>query len=164
MREAPPQITPQTSYFQGFALAMYDNARWLIEQEMYTAAVLVAQAAVEMGARMAFIGLLWHDQEAPVTDAQLRALPDVSFMAEDTRRLWTQLVGGKSVKPRDPPVWKAYQQHVEYRNRIAHGDLWGDSVGFGCVVAAGAFVMRLDEHMQAFDEARAAADGSRPEN
>ena len=65
-----------------------------------------------------------------MTDAQLRALPDVSFMAEDTRRLWTQLVGGKSVKPRDPPVWKAYQQHVEYRNRIAHGDLWGDSVGF----------------------------------
>ena len=152
MREPPPAIEPKTDYFLGFPLALYDNARWLVHQEMYAAAVLVAQAAVEMGARHAFIRLIRHDRRRPLTDEELHALPNLSFMEVETRRLWTTLIGGLRVtRPRDPPVWQAYHQHVEYRNRIAHGDVSGDSRAYESVVAAGAFILRLDEQMQAFD-------------
>jgi hypothetical protein len=53
--------------------------------------VLLAQVAVEMGALDAFTSLLVRN-EGPVNDAILRArLPDLSFMEEQTRRLWTHL-------------------------------------------------------------------------
>jgi hypothetical protein len=136
-----------------FALGMYENARWQITQHQHAAGVLLAQAAVEMGARHAFIRLLFHEQQAQVTDDQLAALPDVSFMEEDTRRLWTRLSGHRVTRPKAPPVWKKYHWHVECRNKIAHGDMWGDAVGYDCVVAAGAFIMRLDVQMAAFDAA-----------
>lgn len=152
-REPPPAIAPVTNYFgDAFAYAMYDNARWLISMHQYAAGVLVAQAAVEMGVRNAFIRLLFEDQQCEVTDEQLAGLPDASFMSEDTRRLWTRLSGHRVTRPKDPPVWRNYHRHVEYRNKIAHGDMWGDDVGYACVAAAGAFIMRLDQQMAAFDE------------
>lgn len=151
-RDAPPPIAPRTSYFGDlFPLGMYDNARWQISQHQYAAGVLVAQAAVEMGARNAFIRLLYHGQQDEVTDDYLAALPDVSFMKEETRRLWTRLSGYSVTRPKDPPVWQRYHWQVECRNKIAHGDMWGDSVGYDCVAAAGAFMMRLDQQMAAFD-------------
>jgi hypothetical protein len=153
-RDPPPPIAPQTTYFGDlFALGMFNNARWQISQHQYAAGVLVAQAAVEMGVRNAFIRLLDHDQQDEVTDEQLAALPDVSFMEEETRRLWTRLSGYRVTRPKNPPVWSRYHWHVERRNEIAHGDRWGDDVGYDCVVAAGAFIMRLDEQMAAFDVA-----------
>jgi hypothetical protein len=42
---------------------------------------------------------------------------------------------------------------VEYRNKIAHGDMWGDSAGWQCVAAAGAFIARLDQQMYEVDGA-----------
>ena len=50
-------------------------------------------------------------------------------------------------------MWQKYHWAVECRNKIAHGDMWGDSVGYDCVVAAGVFIMRLDDQMAAFDAA-----------
>jgi hypothetical protein len=153
-RDAPPPIAPSTGYFNGFPLAMYDNARWQISKHQYAAGVLLAQVAVEMGALDAFTSLLVRN-EGPVNDAILRArLPDLSFIEEQTRRLWTQLTVGHSVtRPKDPPVWASYHRHVEYRNAIAHGKTWGDTAGFGSVVAAGQFILRLDQQMRQVDEA-----------
>jgi hypothetical protein len=133
---------------------MYDNARWQISKHQFAAGVLLAQVAVEMGALNAFTSLLVR-RDGPVDDAILRSLlPDVSFMEQTTRRLWTQLTGGQSVtKPKEPPVWANYHRHVEYRNAIAHGTMWGDSAGTQCVEAAGAFILRLDSQMQEVDEA-----------
>jgi hypothetical protein len=150
--EPPPEITPQTNYFQGFVKAMYDNARWQIRMQQYAAGVLVAQVAVEMGARIAFTTMLVR-RDGPVTDEILNeVLPDGSFMEEGTRRLWTELSGGHRVtRPRDPPVWANYHRHVEYRNQIAHGLLWGDSAGWQSVAAAGQFILRLDAQMQEVD-------------
>lgn len=151
--EPPPEITPQTNYFQGFALGMYQNARWQIRMQQYAAGVLVAQVAVEMGALNAFTTLLAR-RDGEVNDAILRELlPDVSFMEENTRRLWTELTGQRVTRPKDPPVWANYHAHVEYRNRIAHGTAWGDSAGWASVAAAGQFILRLDEQMQAVDSA-----------
>lgn len=153
-RDAPPPIAPQTAYFNGFPLAMYDNARWQISKHQYAAGVLLAQVAVEMGALDAFTSLLVR-AEGPVDDAILRArLPDLSFMEEETRRLWTLLTGGHRVtRPQEPPVWANYHRHVEYRNSIAHGKTWGDTAGYASVVAAGRFILRLDDQMRQVDEA-----------
>ncbi|MEJ7784257.1 MAG: hypothetical protein WKF96_05585 [Solirubrobacteraceae bacterium] len=131
---------------------MYENARWQVSEQQFAAGVLLAQVAVEMGALNAFTSLLVRRQ-GPVDDAALRErLPDVSFMIADTRRLWTELTGGFRVtRPNDPPIWAAYHEHVEYRNAIAHGKLWGDSRGLQSVAAAGAFIMRLDDQMYEVD-------------
>lgn len=154
-REPPPPITPLTPYFaDGFVFGMYDNARWQISKHQFAAGVLLAQVAVEMGALNAFTALLVR-RDGPVDDATLRrVLPDVSFMEEDTRRLWTELTGGHRVtRPKDPPVWPNYHRHVEYRNAIAHGNAWGDRAGAQSVRAAGAFILRLDAQMRELDEA-----------
>jgi hypothetical protein len=153
-RDAPPPITVTTGYFNGFAGAMYDNARWQISKHQYSAAILIAQAAVEMGAWNAFTSLLVR-RVGEIDDKTFRErVPDLSFMEEGTRRLWTELTSGYRVtRPKDPPVWQQYHAHVEYRNRIAHGQAWGDTGGFASVVAAGQFILRLDEQMCAVDEA-----------
>jgi hypothetical protein len=54
-------------------------------------------------------------------------------------------------------VWANYHQHVEHRNEIAHGKAWGDAWGRKSVEAAGAFIVRLDNHMRQVEEA---AEGS----
>lgn len=152
-RDAPPPITVTTGYFDGFAMGIYDNARWQISKHQYAAAVLLAQAAVEMGVWNAFTSLLVR-RCGPFDDKTFREqVPDLSFMDEGTRRLWTQLTGGHRVtRPKDPPVWKQYVAHVEYRNLIAHGQTWGDAAGFASVVAAGQFILRIDEQMREVDE------------
>lgn len=153
-RDPPPPITVQTGYFDGFVSAMYDNARWQISKHQYAAGVLLAQVAVEMGAWNAFTSLLVR-RFGPIDDKIFRErVPDLSFMEEGTRRLWTELTGGHRVtRPRDPPVWANYHAHVEYRNAIAHGTTWGDTGGYGSVVAAGEFILRLDDQMRQVDEA-----------
>jgi hypothetical protein len=75
-------------------------------------------------------------------------------MNERTRRTWTDLTGGDRV---DEPqvVWTPYREHVQLRNRIAHGDEWGDSRGgkdaWDSWQAAGTFIARLDAAMAALD-------------
>jgi hypothetical protein len=134
---------------------MYDNSRWQISEQQFAAGVLLAQVAVEMGARNAFTSLLVF-RDGPVDDAMLRGLvPDLSFMKEETRKLWTDLTGQRVTRPRDPPIWRDYHRHVEYRNAIAHGKMWGDSAGWQSVAAAGAFLARLDEQMREVDRRRA---------
>jgi hypothetical protein len=135
------------------ALAIYDNARWQIKKHQYAAAVLLAQAAVEMGVWGAFTSLLVR-RDGEIDDKTFRErVPDLSFMDVGTRRLWTELTGHRVTRPRDPPVWKQYVEHVEYRNLIAHGQTWGDSGGYASVVAAGQFILRLDDQMRQVDEA-----------
>jgi hypothetical protein len=152
-RDAPPPITVHTSHFDGFAMAIYDNARWQISKHQYAAAILLAQAAVEMGAWNAFTSLLVR-RDGPIDDKTFRErVPDLSFMEEGTRRLWTELTGHSVTRPKDPPVWKQYVAHVEYRNLVAHGQTWGDTGGEASVVAAGQFILRLDDHMRQVDEA-----------
>jgi hypothetical protein len=74
--EPPPPITPQTNYFQGFALAMYYNARWQVSEHQFAAGVLLAQVAVEMGARNAFISMLVRRHGSLDDDALKRLLPE----------------------------------------------------------------------------------------
>ena len=139
-------------YFKGpFVLGIYDNARWQISRHKFAAGVLLGQVAVEMGALNAFTSLLVR-RDGPVDDAILRStLPDVSFMEEGTRRLWTELTGHSVTKPKQPPMWANYARHVEYRNEIAHGTAWGDSIGRQSVEAAGALILRLDDDMREVD-------------
>jgi hypothetical protein len=136
---------------------MYANARWQLTEQQYAAGILLAQVAVEMGARNAFIRLLvLRDGEVEDDTAFRRLVPDVSFMEPDTRRLWTELTGD-SVTAAPKEVWKAYHHHVERRNLIAHGLAWGDDdggrVAWGSWTAAGAFIARLDEAMERVDAA-----------
>lgn len=156
----PP--VPRTRYFGDvFPWGMYHNARWQLTEHQYAAGILLSQVAVEMGARNAFTTLLVR-RDGPINDAIFKArVPDVSFMEEGTRRLWTELTG-ESVTAAPKNVWKAYHRHVEMRNAIAHGLAWGDADGgrwaWGSWVAAGAFIARLDETMERVDAAYAARD------
>ena len=119
--------------------------------DKFAAGVLLGQVAVEMGALNAFTSLLVR-RDGPVDDAILRStLPDVSFMEEGTRRLWTELTGHSVTKPKQPPMWANYARHVEYHNEIAHGTAWGDSIGRQSVEAAGALILRLDDDMREVD-------------
>jgi len=75
-------------------------------------------------------------------------------MEEGTRRLWTELTGGDRItKPK--PTWKAYHDHVEFRNLIAHGAVWGDTEGGRVarrsVFAAHALLLRMDETLLRLD-------------
>jgi len=75
-------------------------------------------------------------------------------MEECTRRLWTDLTGGDEItKPQ--PIWMAYHDHIEFRNLIAHGVVWGDSesgrVARGSVLAAYGLLLRMDETMLQLD-------------
>jgi hypothetical protein len=108
-----------------------------------------------MAARFAFLALLVR-RHGPLDDDTERALgpPDYSFMDEQTRRLWTDLRGGDRItKPK--PTWKAYHDHVEFRNLIAHGAVWGDSearrVARRSVLAAHGLLLRMDETMLSLD-------------
>jgi hypothetical protein len=107
-----------------------------------------------MGAWSAFTSLLVR-RDGEITDAEFRErVPDLSFMEERTRRLWTELTGGHRVtRPKDTGVWADYHFHVEYRNAIAHGNTWGDTAGYASVAAAGKFILRLDDQMRQVDEA-----------
>ncbi|MCW2783369.1 MAG: hypothetical protein JWR35_3820 [Marmoricola sp.] len=150
---APPPIAPQTPYFADvFPFGMYNNARWQISQHQFAAGVLLAQAAVEMGARHAFLLMLVR-RHGPLSDEERdQLLPSsLSFLQDDCRALWCELTGRRVSRPKDPPVWTNYERHVHYRNAIAHGDTWGDSWGWQSVAAAGQFILRLDEHMAAVD-------------
>ena len=128
--------------------AMLVNAEWQIAKQQYPAAVLLAQAGVELRARDAFIGLI--AQVLTPVNPVLDLLPDVSFMDRRTRDLWQELAGDKITEPKD--VWKPYHEHVEFRNLIAHGNTWGDEPADGrvggravrSVAAARAFVDRID--------------------
>jgi hypothetical protein len=63
----------------------------------------------------AFTSLLVRRQ-GPVDDVTVRELlPDLSFM--------------------EPAGLADYHQHVEYRNAIAHGKMWGDAAGWRSVAA-----------------------------
>jgi hypothetical protein len=113
---------------------------------------LIAQTAVEMGARFAFIALLYR-RHGPLDDDMVRELgpPDYSFMRPDTRRLWTELTDGDSVtKPQE--TWKHYVAHIQFRNRVAHGVQWGDLNGGwdarASVLAAHGFILRLSATME----------------
>jgi hypothetical protein len=147
---------PRASCFHPYAWWHFVNASWLLDQQMYAASVLIAQTAVEMGARFAFRQLL-HRRHGPLDDAMERELgpPDYSFMEEGTRRLWTDLTGGDSLtRPRNE-TWRRYQAHVVFRNRIAHGSTWGDSNGGqdarASVLAVNGFMLRLSSTLEPFD-------------
>jgi hypothetical protein len=162
--DPPPSLTLQTDYFNDvFVRGMYSNARWQITEHQFAAGVLLAQVAVEMGARNAFISMLVR-RHGPLDDVALKQLlpASLTFLQEDARRLWTDLTGGQRVtQPKDPPVWIASTQHVEYRNKIAHGDRWGDSAGWDCAAAAGAFLMRRAQQMHDVDGPARIFEGAR---
>lgn len=123
---------------------MIRNAEWLITKDQYAAAILLAQAGVEMAAYDAFIALIGQYVVTPV-DPVLDLLPDVSFMDTRTRAFWLALTGEKITEPKD--VWKPYHEHVERRNRVAHGIEWGDRNGGqdarDSVAAARAFMLHI---------------------
>lgn len=151
----PPE--PQASCFHPFPWWLFGNAWWQLSEHQYAAGVLLAQASLEMGARLAFTQLLVR-RYGPLDDEGMeRELgpPDYSFMEEATRRLWTDLTGGDSLtRPRND-TWANYHKHVEFRNRIAHGDAWGDSNGGrdarASMLAVHAFMHRLSATMERFD-------------
>jgi hypothetical protein len=155
----PLEPAPHTHYFGDLFVwrGMYGNALWQHTEHQYAACVLLAQVAAEMGSRNAFIRLLALRHGLPVEDKTIKQLvPDMSFMDEGTRRLWTELTGGHSVTA-DKAIWKPYHEHVERRNRIAHGIEWGDANGGQDAMrswrAAGAFIHELDRAMAAVDAA-----------
>jgi hypothetical protein len=51
----------------------------------------------------------------------LALLPDRWFQARATRTLWTDFTGDDIKEPRSE--WRAYCDHVERRNRAAHGSV-----------------------------------------
>lgn len=117
-----------------------DNARELVGIERYAAAVLLAQAAVEMGTRNALVGML-VDRYGELSDDDVKQLlpGSLSFLEDDCRVLWKALTGERVSRPKDPPVWPSCEQHVHYRDAIAHGSMLGDRWGFESVAAAGQF-------------------------
>jgi hypothetical protein len=132
--------------FPGMMLA---NAEGQLGDQQYAAAILLAQAAVEMLAVDAFTTLIGQRLIIPVNPV-LDLVPDFSFMDKRTRDFWLTLTGDKITEPKD--VWKPYHEHVERRNRVAHGVEWGDRNGGkdarGSVAAARAFMERIDATMQ----------------
>jgi hypothetical protein len=120
----------------------------VIGDQQYAAAILLAQSAVEMATAEAFADLVARkivDPPEPVLDL----LPDLSFMDKRTRKFWEHLTGRKITEPNQ--VWQSYKEHVERRNRVAHGREWGDGNGGqdarDSVAAARAFIERLGEEL-----------------
>ena len=133
-----------TAEIPGFPEMMLSNAETQVEQHQYVAGILLAQAAVEMAAYDAFVLLIGREVILPV-DPVLDLVPDVSFMDRRTRTFWHRLTGTKLTEPRG--VWRAYHEHVERRNLVAHGQAWGDAHGGkgarDSVAAARAFMERM---------------------
>lgn len=121
------------------------NAEAQVADHQYAAGILLAQAAVEMAAWDAFTGLIARKIGTPVDDAVLGLVPDMSFMNRRTQAFWEWLTGKKITEPSE--VWKAYREHVERRNRVAHGREWPDANhgqdARDSVAAARAFMDRM---------------------
>ena len=66
-------------------------------------------------------------------------------MNRRTQAFWEWLTGKKITEPSE--VWKAYREHVERRNRVAHGREWPDANhgqdARDSVAAARAFMDRI---------------------
>ena len=130
--------------------SMLGNAQRQVERGQYAAGIMLAQAAVEMAASHAFIGLVARTLGVlPVPPVQ-DLVPDLSFMDKRTRTLWKLLTGRSITEPKEE-VWKPYHEHVERRNRVAHGQEWGDAEGGKgareSVEAARAFMERMAEDL-----------------
>ena len=81
-------------------------------------AVVIAQTVIEASVEFAFMILFFLN--VPRSGETMRALlPDRTFMDRATRTLWTDLTYDDITKPADE--WKAYHQHIERRNKVAHG-------------------------------------------
>ena len=133
----------------GFPVMMLANAEAQVNDHQYAAGILLAQAAVEMAAYDAFIALIGQKVMLPV-DPVLDLVPDLSFMDKRTRDFWHHLTNRKITEPKE--VWKPYHEHVERRNLVAHGQMWGDQNGGqdarDSVAAAKAFMNRMAFDLQ----------------
>jgi hypothetical protein len=146
------QYRPQTTHFQGFSEAMLSNARWQLSEHQYAAAILLAQWACEAGVRSAFTSLIAEQLITPV-DSVLNLVPGFSFRDKRARQLWTALTDHDVTDPDE--IWKPYRGHLDRRNRVAHGSLWGDANdgrdARGSVAAVEGFIAQLDSVMRRFD-------------
>ena len=63
------------------------------------------------------------DRYGELSDDDVKQLlpGSLSFLEDGCRVLWKALTGERVSRPKDPPVWPSYEQHVHYRNAIAHG-------------------------------------------
>jgi hypothetical protein len=87
----------------------------------FGAAVVIAQTVIEASVEFAF-GLLFF-LNVPRSAATMQALlPDHTFMNRATRTLWKDLTYDDITEPREE--WKAYQKHIERRNKAAHGKVF----------------------------------------
>ena len=101
-----------------------------------------------MAASQAFTSLIAREIITPVNPV-LELVPDFSFMDRRTRNFWLHLTGTKITEPAD--VWKPYHEHVERRNLVAHGQVWGDGDGGQgareSIAAVSAFMQRMEAEL-----------------
>jgi hypothetical protein len=84
-------------------------------------AVVIAQTVIEASVEFAFTILFFLN--VPRSGETMRALlPDRTFMNRATRTLWNDLTYDDITEPRSE--WKAYHEHIERRNKVAHGNVF----------------------------------------
>jgi hypothetical protein len=101
-----------------FGEQLIDVAEAQLEAGHFGVAIVIAQTVIESTAQLAF-DILFGLNVPRSSETMLALLPDRSFANRATRTLWTELTGDDIKEPRDE--WKAYTDHIERRNRAAHG-------------------------------------------
>lgn len=151
--EIAPPPAPQTRYFAGNARALYDKAFVHCTLEAHLTAIMLAQSAIETGARDALETLLQRRVTQLPDSAVDPDTLDFSFMAAGTRELWHSLTGDSvTAPPRDE--WRAYVAHVTRWSRIVGGMALGASPAREALdswLAVGRFMARLDATMARVD-------------
>lgn len=93
------------------------SAEELCDEGQSDLAVIVAQTACEVLISDAFHSLLGLD-DGPIRDFITKRIDGFSLLDKSTRDLWNGLT---QTKIADETWWKAYDAHVQRRNRVVHG-------------------------------------------
>src|SRR4051812_33357492 len=111
-------MTQDDQAVKPFGEALLSVAEDQIDAGHFGVAVVVAQTVVEASVELAFIVLFGLNVPRSV-ETMRSLLRDRTFMERTTRTLWHELTGDDIKTPK--AEWKAYHDHIERRNRAAHG-------------------------------------------
>lgn len=143
----------QPPYFK----TLLDTARRLATEGEGAIAVVVAHMAFEVAAEQAFSQILQRRGiTGELTESCLAMMPDRTFMAKQTRNLWTALTAGDLIK--DADGWKTYDASVQLRNAAVHS---GATIGAKQAASSIEAIERVIAHVQAV--AFAQKDGATPQ-
>jgi len=135
--------SPPILLLRPMAYRLLDQARQEIERDNCQFAVVIAQAACELGTEDAINEVMSQREVDYLTDAVLDMCGTVSLANPQLRKLFKALTGAD---PAAEPWWPAWMDARKMRHEVAHG---GRTVtrdqALACVDAATKFIAHVSE-------------------